>query len=461
MYDLIIIGGGPGGYVAAIRARQLGMRVALVEKEQVGGTCLNRGCIPTKAYYKNAEVMYTVQHLSKFGIGNAFKPNFDLAIARTRKDQIVNNLVNGVEVLLQGNGVEFYTGEARLIAPNKVIVGEQELVGRNVLLATGSQNAVPPILGCNLPGVIDSTAILELTELPTRLVIIGGGVIGMELAGIFNAFGSKVTVLEAAPSILNGLDNEIVKRFKVLLKKQGIEVLSGIKVEKIESGAEGLQVFGKGKKGFTLVSGDKVLLATGRKACLNGINPQKLGLDLTEQGFIKVNEDYATSVKGIYAIGDVIGGYMLAHVASEEGIIAVEKMAGLNKQVAYHAVPNCIFTFPEIASVGLSEEAAKLKEINYQKGKFLFAANGKAMGIGETDGLIKVLADENERIIGVHILGPHASDLILEATLMVKEKMPIEQVINTIHPHPTLGEVLHEAVLDVKGRSIHQLAGKR
>lgn len=458
MYDLIILGGGPGGYVAAIRACQLGMKTALIEKDQLGGTCLNRGCIPTKTYYKNAEILRSLEKLEEFSINmsNA-APVFNLRGAKQRKDTIVNNLVNGVETLLKGNGVEIIRGQGQLDRPGFVKVGDGDLAARNILIATGSKGAVLPLAGFDDPGILDSTAVLELEQVPSRLVIIGGGVIGMELASIFNAFGSQVTVLEAASAILNGIDGEIVKRFTILLKKQGIEVLTSVQIEQIEKEEWGYKISGQGKKGQVISRADKVLVAAGRSPSLDGIN---LKLNLNEKGFIKVGEDFSTSIPGVYAIGDVIGGYMLAHVASAEGIAAVENMNGINSRVDYSAVPNCIFTFPEIASVGLTEEQARAAAIKYKKGKSLFAANGKAMALGETDGLIKVIADEEDRIVGVHILGPHASDLILEASLMVKERLKAEKVISVIHPHPTLGEVLHEAVMDVKGRAIHQLKGK-
>jgi len=458
VYDLVILGGGPGGYVAAIRACQLGMKTALIEKDRLGGTCLNRGCIPTKAYYKNAELLRSLAKLQEFSIqmGNAL-PSFDLRGAKERKDRIVNNLVSGVETLLKGNGVEIIKGEGQLDRPGLVTVGDRELVARNILIATGSQAVFPPVSGLEEAGILDSSSVLELEQVPSRLAIIGGGVIGMELAGIFNAFGSQVTVLEAAPAVLSGMDAELVKRFTVLLKKQGIELLTSVQIEKVEKEVTGYMLYGKSPKGEIIRRADQVLVAAGRKAVVDGIN---LKMDLDDKGFIKAAADFSTSVPGVYAIGDVIGGYMLAHVASAEGMAAVENMKGINSRVDYSAIPNCIFTFPEIASVGLTEEQARAAGIKYQKGKSLFASNGKALGMGETDGFIKVIADEEDRIIGVHILGAHASDLILEASLMVKEKLTAQQVIRTVHPHPTLGEVLQEAVMDIKGRAIHQLKGK-
>lgn len=453
MKDLLIIGGGPGGYVAAIRARQLGMEVALVEREQLGGTCLNHGCIPTKAYYKNAEVMRTMSNLEEYNIQSS-GVTFNMAAARQRKDKIVSNLVSGVAGLLKANGVEVINGQASIQDATTVTAGEQVIKCRRILIASGSQSADLPIAGMNLPGVMKSEDFLNIEQVPPELIIIGGGVVGMEFAGIFNSLGSQVTVMEYAPRILNPLDSELIKRMNVIFKRQGIEVHTDTKVHSIEVADGGLQVTAANKKGPLIKEAPLVLVAAGRRAATDGLNLDKLGI-LNEPGFIQVDENYETNIKGIYAIGDVIGDPMLAHVASEEGMVAVERMVGLDSRVSYHAVPGCIFTFPEIATVGMSEDQAKQQGIAYQIGKFQFGANGKAMTLGETDGLVKVIADHEDTIIGVHIIGPHASDLILEATLMVKNRLKIKDVKGVIHPHPTLGETLAEAIAAVKGEAIH------
>lgn len=459
MKDLLIIGGGPGGYVAAIRARQLGMEVGLFEQDKLGGTCLNRGCIPTKAYTKNAEVLRTMERLSDFNI-RCLGVEFNMALAKERKDTIVDKLVTGVDSLLRANGVEVIKGQAEILDGSTVRANGQEYQGRKILIASGSEAAPLPIRGANLPGIITSTELLEITEIPPRLVIIGGGVVGLEFACIFKAFGSQVTVLEAADHILGSLDSELTKRMNVFLKRQGISVHTGSQVQEIQALNKLVMVCSQSKKGALQTEADLVLVAAGRKAATAALNLEKLGIE-TERGFIKVDENFASSDKSIYAIGDVIGGQMLAHVASEEAVVAVERMTGMDSHVAYHAVPACIFTFPEIATVGMSEDQAKQQGIAYQVGKFQFAANGKAMTIGETDGLVKVIADQDDTIIGVHIMGPHASDLILEATLMVKNRMRIEELKGTIHPHPTLGESLAEAIADIKGESIHLLPRKK
>lgn len=458
MIDLLVIGGGPGGYVAAIRARQLGMTVALVEQDVLGGTCLNRGCIPTKAYYKNAEILRTMTRLEEFNV-HSFGVQFNMSGAKQRKDQIVNKLVSGVESLLQANGVEIIRAEARIQDASTVIAGEQEIKCRRILIASGSQSAELTIPGIDLPGVVNSDKLLEIDQIPARLFIIGGGVIGMEFACIFNSFGSKVTVCEYAPRILGFLDSELSKRMNVFIKRQGIEIYTATQVQGIEAIDGKLIVSSQGKQGSLQTDANLVLVAAGRRAATQGLGLKQVGID-TGRGFIQVDTNFETSVKGIFAIGDVIGEPMLAHAASEEGIVAVERMAGMDSAVHYHAVPACIFTFPEIATVGLSEDQVSQQGISYRTGKFQFAANGKAMTIGETDGLVKVIADQDDTIVGVHILGPHASDLILEATLMVKNKMKIDEVKGTIHPHPTLGESLQEAIADVKGEAIHLLPKK-
>lgn len=463
MKDLVIIGGGPGGYVAAIRARQLGMTVTLVEKEAVGGTCLNHGCIPTKAYYRNAEIMRDLSHAKEFGI-SVTGLKFSMQQARERKERIVKTLVSGVEKLLADYGVEVIKGNATLLNQNTVAVGqgdrslvppEQKIDAARILLATGSTSASLPIPGLELDGVVDSTSLLQISEVPSRLAIIGGGVIGLEFACIFNSFGSQVTVIEYLPSILNLLDREISKRMGVFLKRQGITVHSSTAVEKVEQNGNELLLTAKGKKGDISISADLVLVSAGRRPLTAGLNLETLGIATDEHRFIKVDENYATTVPGIYAIGDVIGGLMLAHVASEEGIVAVEKMAGHSSQLHYNAVPSCIFTFPEIATVGMSEEECVSQGIKYRVGKFNFAANGKALTLGETDGLVKVIADEDGVIRGVHIIGPHASDLILEGTMLVKERVKASEFAGTIHAHPTLGEALMEAILDINGQALH------
>ncbi|NLB53641.1 MAG: dihydrolipoyl dehydrogenase [Syntrophomonadaceae bacterium] len=459
MRDLVVIGGGPGGYVAAIRACQLGMKVTLIEKDALGGTCLNRGCIPTKAYQYNAKLLKSIRDSREFGITTG-SIQFDMQEAKARKNTIVNNLAAGVKKLLQQNNAEIINGEAFIINQHHVRVREQLIETKNILIATGSKPAFLPIKGIDSPGVLNSEDILELSHVPERLVIIGGGVIGMEFACIFNLFGSEVTVIESAPRILGLLDAELSKRMLVYLKKQKITIHTNTLMQEIILEQNGLQVLARGSKGDITLNADLVLLAAGRIPVTECLQIKGAEVEMSEGGFIKVNQHYQTSLPGIYAVGDVIGGQLLAHVASEEGIAAVEHMAGINTSVPYHSVPSCIFTIPEIATVGMSEEEAKAQGIDYKTGKFQFAANGKAMTMGETDGLVKVIADQNEIIIGLHIIGPNASDLILEGTITVKNHMTVSDLVGTIHPHPTLGEALSEAARDIRGEAIH-LAPKR
>lgn len=461
MYDLIVIGAGPGGYVAAIRAAQLGLSVLLVEKDQVGGTCLNRGCIPTKAYYENARVLHSVQQGKEFGI-QVSGCSLDMNAVYERKQQVVGRLVAGVEQLLKAHKVEVIKGQASLKDAHTVEVQGQEHTAERILIATGSKPAALPIAGSDDPRFLTSDQVLDLTQIPSRLAVIGGGVIGLEFACIFKAFGSQVTVFESQASILNQLDKEIVKRMQVFLKRQGINVYTSIQIEKLEATGSGLIVQGSSPKGELSIEADVVLQAGGRRPCTQGLNLEGLGIETDQHGFILVDEEYQTNVEGIYAIGDVIGGPMLAHVASEEGIAAVEYMAGHHRSpIQYHAVPSAIFTFPEVAAVGLTEEEAKNRGIQPQIGKFSFAANGKALAMGETDGLVKIIADENLQIIGMHIIGPHASDLILEGALAVSQKITLPAMNDVIHAHPTLGEAIKEAVLDAQGQAVHLAPPRR
>lgn len=460
MRDLIVIGGGPGGYVAAIRARQLGMDVMLVERDNVGGTCLNRGCIPTKAYYKNAEMLREIKRLEEYSIyGGLGAIEFDINGAYQRKNQIVENLVGGVEKLLKANHIDVIKGTAQIRSSSQVEVDETIYETRRILIATGSEPLLPPIPGIDLEGVVTSTELLEMKAIPGRLAIIGGGVIGMEFACIFSQFGSEVTIIEAQDNILGQLDQELVRRMGVFAKRQGITIHRKTRVERIEKKTEHLMLSCLDPKGEKQIKADCILVSAGRRPCTEGLNLDKLGI-VTQHGYIQVDENYCSSSQGIYAIGDVIGGQMLAHLASEEGKVAVERMCGLDTAVSYDAVPACVFTFPEIASVGLSQEEAARRGINYRAGKFQFAANGKAMTLGETDGIVKVIADDEDQIVGIHILGPHASDLILEGTILVQEKMSVEQALRVIHPHPTLGEALQEAIMDVRGQAIHLMPAR-
>jgi dihydrolipoamide dehydrogenase len=465
MKDIVIIGGGPGGYVAAIRAAQLGANVCMIEKDKFGGTCLNRGCIPTKALYKNAQVINTINKSRDFGI-TIDNYSINIQDIQNRKNNIVSSLVNGVEKLLQENNIEVIRGKGIIKDSKTVRVEledgrEKEIKGKNIIIATGSIPDKISIPGINVSGVITTEEMLEFEEIPQNLVIIGGGVVGMEFADIFNAIGTNVSVIEYLPNILNGVDSSISKRYKAIAKRKKINIMVNAKVTKITKDDGGLQVYYETKNNEKTIKVDKVLVAVGRKPNLSNIGLDGTGIIYEEKG-IYVNEDYETSVKGVFAIGDVNGKVMLAHEASHQGIKVVEHIMGLEGKDRNEVIPSCIFVFPEIACVGLTEEEAKQKEIDVKIGKFMFSANGKAMTMGEKEGFVKIIANkDNDEILGVHILGPHASDLIHEGVLAINNNLKINDITKTIHAHPTLSEVFHEATLDVNDISLHILPKKK
>ena len=461
--DIIVIGGGPGGYVAAIRAAQLGASVCLIEKDALGGTCLNRGCIPTKALYRNAEILNTLKNIDEFGI-KVDNYSFSVEKIQQRKNGVVNQLVNGIAQLIKANNVELINGTAEFVDKNTVKVslsdgGSKEISAKNIIIATGSEPTLPPIPGSKLDGVVTSDQLLQFDKVPDRLIIVGGGVIGMEFACIFNAMGSNVTVVEFLPSILAPVDSDLTKRLNVSLKKKGIDILTSTKVTAIEKNGGALLVSVEGKKGEIQIEADTVLIAVGRKPVFEGLDIDRIGIEYGKSGIL-VDERLRTNIDNIYAIGDVNGKIMLAHAASHQGIAAVEDIMG---QVSTHEAPtpNCIFIFPEISSVGITEDEAKLKAIEYKTSKFLFGANGKALALGEGEGMVKVISDMNGTLLGVHIMGPHASDLIHEATLAITQKLNVEDIINMVHAHPTLSEAFAEACAGIVNEAIHMVPTKR
>ncbi|HAZ37618.1 MAG TPA: dihydrolipoyl dehydrogenase [Clostridiaceae bacterium] len=457
--DIVVIGGGPGGYVAAIRAAQLGAKVALIEKDKLGGTCLNRGCIPTKTLYRDAEILNTLKKVDSFGI-NVDGFSIDVEKMQERKDLVVVQLRDGIANLLKANGVEVYNGFGKIKGKNTVEVsmddGAKDISTKNIIIATGSKPSLPPIEGADLPNVYSSEDMLNFKAVPKKLLIVGGGVIGMEFAGIFNSMGSKVTVVEFMPRILLQTDTDITKRFSVLLKKKGIDVYVSTRVNKIEKSGDGFLVHTENKKGETVFEADNVLIATGRSPLIEGLNIEGVGIKFDKKG-IKVDENYMTSVENIYAIGDVNGISMLAHAASNQGVQTAEKIMGIDSKGKHNPIPSCIFVFPEIASVGVTEDEAKEKGIKYKTSKSMFGGNGKALALGEPEGLVKVIASEDDTIIGVHIMGPHASDLINEGNIAVSMGMKASEVGSIIHAHPTLSETFHEAVLGINGSGIHTM----
>ncbi len=453
-FDLLIVGGGPGGYVAAIRAAQLGKRVCLVERERVGGTCLNHGCIPTKTLYRTAEALNEMRSAASLGV-HAENVSLNLNDARERERKVVDTLVSGVQSLLKSNGVAVVTGEASFVDANTLRVGDETYTADAFLLATGSKTAILPIEGIGLDGVMDSAEALRLDEIPERLVIIGGGVIGVEMAGIYRAFGAGVAVVEFLPSILSMLDGELAGFSAKRLAAQGVELYTATKVTKIEGARGALTVHAEGPDGAVSLACSHVLSCAGRVPNTDGLRLEAAGVLFDRKG-IKVDEDYRTNIQNIYAIGDATGRVMLAHVASDEGRVCVERMCGMHTRVDYALVPNCVFAFPELASVGKTEEQLKAEGVEYAVSRFQFAGNGKALALGETAGFIKILAKRDlSELLGVQIAGPHASDLLAEAVMAMKSMLTVEEAARTMHAHPTLSEAFMECTQRFLGEAIH------
>ena len=452
--DIVIIGGGPAGYVAAIHASHLGAKVALVEKDKLGGTCLNRGCIPTKALASSVEVLLEARKANDFGIEvNNVKANFSKIMAR--KNNVVGRLVSSVEQLMKGNKIRVYRGAGRILSPHLVKVNDEEIATRKVIIASGSQSTPLPIPGGDLPGVLTTDDILELTELPESLAVIGGSYVGVEFAGIFNALGTKVTIVKRRPLLLEPIDEEIGRRFAQLLPRQGIRVIIGAAVRAIRKDKSMLRVVWDTPEAEQGVSGQMVLMATGRRPYSEGLGWSELGLKM-EGGAVSVNEYLETNVEGVYAIGDVLGKHMLAHVASYEGEIAAENALGRKRQADYRAVPTCVFTYPEIAGVGITERDAKDSNTPHKVSKFPFAACGRAVAMDETAGMVKMICHAGDgRVLGVHIMGPHAGDLIAEGVLAVQLGATARDLAHTIHAHPTLPEAVHETAMGLLDGAIH------
>ncbi|MDV9722536.1 dihydrolipoyl dehydrogenase [Clostridioides difficile] len=457
--DLIVIGGGPGGYVAAIRGAQLGLNVVIVEKNELGGTCLNTGCIPTKALFKDAQVLNYFNHAEEYGI-KVDKYGLDLEKVQKRKKKIIKTLTGGVKGLLKANKVIIEKGEAKLISKDSVEIklcdgSKKTIKGKNILIASGSKSSKPPIKGADLGGVITSKEALEMTTLPKKIVIVGGGVIGIEFAGILNEFGSDVIIVEFLDSIIPMVDKEVASRLTKLLSKRGIKIIVSSKVEEIYKTDEELIVEISKNGEITKLDCTNVLISTGRELDIEGLNLEGLGIRYDKKG-IEVDENYCTSMPGVYAIGDVIGGVMLAHVASEEGKVAVERMVGEKTSVDYNLVPNSIFTFPEVSTVGLSEEEVKDKNLDYIVSKFQFSGNGKALTMNDSEGMVKIIASKDKTTIyGVHIIGANASDLIHEAVVAMKAMLTVEEVASIMHGHPTLSEAFLEASMGILDKAIH------
>jgi len=461
-FDVLVVGGGPGGYVAAIRAAQLGARVALVEKERVGGTCLNVGCIPTKALAATAEVLTGARRGEALGV--LASPTLDFGRALQHKDAVVAELVGGVEHLLQAHGVVVWRGRGRLVGARAVAVesGGQTselLARRGVILAPGSAPAVPPFPVADHPGVVDSTAALRLPTVPRRLAVIGGGVIGVEFASIFAAFGAAVTLVEYLPTLLPGFDPDLGRRLQLAFRRRDIAAHPRSCVESVAVGNP-LRVAASGPRGRFTVEADAVLLATGRRPAIADLGLEAAGVR-ADGGAIQVDDRLETSLPGVYAVGDAIGGPMLAHRAMAQGRIAAENALGADRRLDEDAVPACVFSTPEVATVGLSLAEAERRGLVAEEVSFPFSSNGRALAAGEGIGEVKVVCvPGGGRVLGVHVVGPHASDLIAEGALAVRLGLSAREIAETVHAHPTFGEALLEAALGCQGAMIHHLHAK-
>ncbi len=455
-YDLIIIGGGPAGYVGAIRAAQLGMSVLVIEKEHLGGTCLNIGCIPTKALFQSAEVADTVKRSSEYGIQDVFE-GIDYAAVVKRKDAVVKKLVSGVGFLFKKNKVDHVMGEAYVLSAEEVrnMTTGEVYTADHILIATGSSNAMPPISGLNSSNVLDSTMLLSLTECPKSIVIIGGGVIGCEFAGILNAFGTKVTIVEMLPHLISNMEEDLSKDTERQFKKSGIGLeLNSRVIEVKDQDGQKCVVFEKNGQEVNCQA-EYVLVCTGRKANSTGMGLEELGVDM-EKGFIRTDEYMRTNIDGIYAAGDITGKGMLAHTAFEGGIIAVENMAGIKRALDLKAVPKVVFVEGEAASVGLTEKEAAAAGYQVLTGTFPLMGNGKALAMGKPGGFIKVIAEaEKHTVLGIHIKGACASEMITTGTQIVSSELKLEDIIDTIYPHPALSEAIREACMAALNRAIH------
>ncbi len=456
-FDLIVIGGGPGGYVAAIRAAQLGLKVACIEgRGALGGTCLNVGCIPSKALLTSSGKYAELSHLAAHGV-SVEGASLDLSAMMTRKDKTVADLTKGIAFLFKKNGVELIEGWATIPAPGQVQVGEDSYSAKHILIATGSEPSPLPGVETDEVDVLSSTGALALDAVPQHLVVIGAGVIGLELGQVWSRLGAKVTVVEYLDRILPGIDGDTAKLAQRSLSKRGLKFQLGRAVKSVDKTDGGLVLtmerVGKGKE--EVLEADKVLVAIGRRPVIKSLGLDALGVSVNARGFIEVGADFQTSVPGLYAIGDCVPGPMLAHKAEEDGVACVEMLAGETGHLDYNLVPGVVYTDPEVASVGATEEALKEAGAEYISGKFTFMANSRARASGETDGAVKVLADPSGKLLGAHICGAHAGDLIAELVLAMAKGATVSEVAAACHAHPSMAEAVKEACLDAMGRAIH------
>lgn len=458
-YDIAIIGGGPGGYVAGIYAGKRRIKVALIEKCKLGGTCLNRGCIPTKALIHGARLFQDIKNSGRFGI-TADNVTINWNDMQKNTVSIVKTLTKGVENLLKSNSVTVFKGTAKLIDKNTILISDKTeqrtITADNIIIATGSVPTMLPIPGHDFQNVITSDEALFLEELPSSMLIIGAGVIGTEIGYIYNALGTEVTIVEMLPKILPKPDDDISQELIRHLKTQGIKIYTDAKVKEIKQKENTLQTFFETKEGIKFIDSEKVLIAVGRTPNTAAI--EKLSCNIDKKGIL-VNDYLQTNIENIYAVGDITGKSMLAHVASHQGIVAIKNIMGEEHKMDYKAIPYCIYTNPEVASVGMSEKEAKaIYKDNIKVGRFPYTANGKAMAIGEKSGFVKIIAESRyNEILGVHIIGPCATELIAEAVLAIKLECTAEELADTIHAHPTLSEAVMEAAFDLLKEPIHKM----
>lgn len=463
-FDLIVIGAGPGGYVAGIRAAQLGLKVAVVEKyNSLGGTCLNVGCIPSKALLDSSELYHLATE--KFGVHGikTGKVSIDFPQMLKRKDDVISNTVAGIDYLFKKNNITRLTGLASFVDKNTISIKDEKgkstkYKAANFIIATGSKPTELPFMKYDGDKIISSTHALKLPKVPKHLIVVGGGVIGLELGSVYGRLGAKVTVIEFLDKILPTMDVELGKTLQRSLKKINFEFHLSTKVKGAEVKGNQVTVTAENKKGEDIVfTGDHVLVSVGRKPYTEGLNVEKAGIELDERGFIKVNDHLQTAADNIYAIGDVIGGMMLAHKAEEEGVYAVEHLSEEIPHLNYNSIPGVVYTWPEVASVGLTEQQLKEAGKEYKVGKFPFKASGRARAAEETEGFVKVLADtETDEILGVHMLGPRCSDMIAEAVMAIEYKASAEDIATIVHAHPTFTEAFKEAsLMATANRAIH------
>lgn len=456
-YDVIVIGGGPGGYVAAIRCGQLGLKTLCIEKgNTLGGTCLNVGCIPSKALLQSSEAYAWIrQQAAEHGL-LVSDLKLDWEKMQERKKQVVHSLVSGIPALLKKNHADYVTGTAQFVSPTTIQVGEQMYSAPHLILATGSESVQLPFLPFDGKVIISSTEALSLPHVPKKMLVIGAGVIGVELASVYKRLGTEVVIVEMLDTITPAMDAAVSRALLQILKKQGLVFHLGAKVigGKVEKDQAHIHVIIEGKENEFVV--DTVLVAVGRRPYTTGLSLEKAGLKPNAKGFIEVNSHFATAVPGIYAIGDLIEGPMLAHRAMEEGMVLAEHLAGHPASIHYMGIPNVIYTHPEVASVGLTEAEARTAHLELLMGTSFFKGNGRARCVGDTDGFVKVIGEKKSgRLIGMHIIGPHASELIGEGVVAIDSHRTVEQLANSSHAHPTLAETIKEACLQALGRPLH------